>query len=337
MLKKVLKLSIGLFIIGSSSFAQWGGSTTTTGDIYRSGNVGIGTGTYVPLKLTVFVNQQNDGIGLTGTASKDISLMYNMTAGAWNPLIQSGDHMLMWKATGIDDVNAGGLVIGPWSNYNRGLRITSAGNVGIGTGETSFHRLNVDGSTGTKEIWVANSPIKTITLQNNLTQYAWNPLTQAGDNLLMWKSSNPDQADAGGFVIAPWSNSNNGIRISSQGNVSIGTSDAGTMKLAVEGKIGARGIKVTMQTPFPDYVFGLTYELRPLASLSKYIDQNKHLPGIPSAAEVEKEGGVELGDMSVKLLEKVEELTLYILELNKKLEQQQQEIDRLKQSNMNRK
>jgi hypothetical protein len=335
MLKKVLKISIGLFIIGNASFAQWGGSTTITGDIYRSGNVGIGTGTYVPLKLTVFVNQQNDGIGLTGTASKDISLMYNMTSGAWNPLTQSGDHMLMWKATGIDDVNAGGLVIGPWSNGFKGMRITSAGNVGIGTGETSFHRLNVNGSTGTKEIWVANSPTKDISLQNNLTQGAWNGLTQPGDNLLMWKSSNPDQADAGGLVIAPWSNANNGIRINSDGNVSIGTSNPGSFKLAVEGRIAARGVKVTLQS-FPDYVFDSTYQLRPLASLSKFIDQNKHLPGIPSATEVKKEGGVELGDMNVKLLEKVEELTLYILELNKKLEAQEKKIERLEKSALNK-
>jgi len=127
------------------------------------------------------------------------------------------------------------------------------------------------------------------------------------------------------------------MRVCTNGTVGIGTATPGSFKLAVEGKIGARGIKVTLQNPFPDYVFGSTYELRPLASLSKYIDQNKHLPGIPSAAQVEKDGGVELGDMSVKLLEKVEELTLYILELNKKLEQQQQEIDRLKQSRSVRK
>ena len=114
------------------------------------------------------------------------------------------------------------------------------------------------------------------------------------------------------------------------GNVGIGTTNTGTFKLAVEGNIGARGIKVTLANPFPDYVFAANYKLRPLANLQSYIDKNKHLPGIPSAEEVKKDGGIELGQMNVKLLEKVEELTLYILELNKKLEQQQKEINQLK-------
>ncbi|MFL5786695.1 MAG: hypothetical protein ACJ748_01465 [Flavisolibacter sp.] len=332
MKKKALQFAIGLFVISNGAFAQWGGSTTTSGDIYRDGNVGIGIGTsgFVPLKLTIAVNQQNDGIWLSGTGSKNIALLNNVTNAAWNGLSQSGDHLLFWKTPTIDDPNAGGLVIGPWSNGNNGMRITSAGNVGIGTGQTSFHRLNVAGTVGSNGVWVANSNTASISLLNNLTPGAWNALTQQGDNLLMWKGASIDQPE-GGLVIAPWSNSSKGIRITGEGNVGIGTSNPGSFKLAVEGKIAARGIKVTVDPNFPDYVFDSAYQLKPLAHLEQYINKNKHLPGIPSAEEVKKEGGIELGDMNVKLLEKIEELTLYVIELKKENEQMKKEIKEMKE------
>jgi hypothetical protein len=336
MSNKTLYLFIALAAFGMNSFAQqWTGTPDINGSTYRNGNVGIGTSSnYVPFKLTVVASAQNDGIWMGGTGSKDIALLHNVTGGSWNGLSQAGDHLLFWKTQSVDDANAGALVIGPWSNGFKGMRITSAGNVGIGTGETGSHRLNVAGSIGTNELWVAGSSItKSISLLNNVSGGAWNPLTQTGDNLILWKGTNPDQADAGALVIAPWSNANNGIRINPQGNVSIGTNNPGTFKLAVEGRIGARGIRVTMATPFPDYVFDSTYQLRPLFSLEQYINQNKHLPGIPSAAEVEKEGGVELGDMSVKLLEKIEELTLYVIEMKKENEQMKKEIKALKGNN----
>jgi len=119
------------------------------------------------------------------------------------------------------------------------------------------------------------------------------------------------------------------------GKVGIGTDNPGSMQLAVEGKIGARGVKVTVQNPFPDYVFDSSYKLRSLTNLEQYINQNKHLPGVPSANKVKKDGGIELGEMNVKLLEKIEELTLYILKMNKRLEEQQQKIDQLTLSKEN--
>jgi hypothetical protein len=106
----------------------------------------------------------------------------------------------------------------------------------------------------------------------------------------------------------------------SGGGVGIGTANPGTFKLAVEGKIGAREIQVTLQNPWPDYVFNKNYRLRSISGLEKYIQQYNHLPGLPSAEEVSKNNGVELGAMNAKLVEKVEELTLYIIELNKKIE-----------------
>lgn len=112
------------------------------------------------------------------------------------------------------------------------------------------------------------------------------------------------------------------------GSVGIGTNSTGNFKLAVEGGIAARGVKVTTSA-FADYVFDSTYVLRPLSNLENYINQNKHLPGMPSAKEVEKEGGFELGTMNVKLLEKIEELTLYVIDLKKENEQMKKEIKKI--------
>ena len=109
------------------------------------------------------------------------------------------------------------------------------------------------------------------------------------------------------------------------GGVGIGTTNPGTFKLAVEGGIGARSLKVTLQSPFPDYVFKNDYPLLSLSNLEKYIQKHKHLPGIPTEEEVKNSDGLDLGEMNLKLLEKVEELTLYIIELNKKVEKLEKE------------
>jgi uncharacterized protein (DUF697 family) len=88
-------------------------------------------------------------------------------------------------------------------------------------------------------------------------------------------------------------------------------------KLAVNGLITATQIKVT-QTGWADYVFQPKYQLPTLAEVEKYVATHQHLEGIPSAAEVEKDG-IDVGEMNKKLLAKVEELTLYLIEQNKKI------------------
>jgi len=102
------------------------------------------------------------------------------------------------------------------------------------------------------------------------------------------------------------------------GNIGIGTTNPGSYKLAVEGTIGARKVKVTAVSPWPDFVFENSYKLLTIPELEKYILLHKHLPEIPSANDVNQEG-IELGEMNRKLLQKIEEQALYIIELNKRL------------------
>jgi hypothetical protein len=116
--------------------------------------------------------------------------------------------------------------------------------------------------------------------------------------------------------------SNPVMSLSRGGKVMIGTWNPGSYKLAVTGKIAATGeVRVFTDgtTNFPDYVFDPSYKLRSLEETEKYVKENHHLPEVPSAAEVAKEG-MSLNGMSEILLKKVEELTLHIIEQNKRIE-----------------
>jgi hypothetical protein len=118
------------------------------------------------------------------------------------------------------------------------------------------------------------------------------------------------------------------LRIGTDGNVGIGTASPGSFKLAVEGKVGAREFHVTTASPWPDYVFDPSYKLRPLSEVAEFIATNKHLPEIPSASEIET-AGHQLGEMDALILKKVEELTLYILDQENKIKDQNEKIKEL--------
>ncbi|PQJ15313.1 hypothetical protein BST99_05795 [Aureicoccus marinus] len=108
------------------------------------------------------------------------------------------------------------------------------------------------------------------------------------------------------------------MTIKENGNVGIGTTNPGEWKLAVDGKIRAREIRVDNDA-WPDYVFTSDYELLTLDAVRAFIQQHGHLPHVPSAKEVESEG-VALGEMNKILLEKVEEMTLYVLQLEERIQ-----------------
>jgi hypothetical protein len=78
-------------------------------------------------------------------------------------------------------------------------------------------------------------------------------------------------------------------------------------------------------TPWPDYVFEKNYKLKTIPELEVFLKENKHLPNVPSAAEVTKEG-IDVATMNAKLLEKIEELSLYIIEQNKRIEALEQKV-----------
>lgn len=123
------------------------------------------------------------------------------------------------------------------------------------------------------------------------------------------------------------------LRIATNGAISIGSvpSTPTGYKLFVETGILTEKVKVAVATgnDWADYVFKKDYPLMPLSGVKEFIKEKGHLPGVPSAEEVVK-NGIDLGKMDAKLLEKIEELTLYILQINKRLEQLEQENSQLK-------
>ena len=111
-------------------------------------------------------------------------------------------------------------------------------------------------------------------------------------------------------------------------NVGIGTTNP-TSKLTVAGNINSREVKVTVDAG-ADFVFENNYDLPSLDAVDKYIKENKHLPEIASADEMKKDG-INLSEMNIKLLQKIEELTLYMIEMKKENEKMKCDIIKLKQ------
>ena len=150
-----------------------------------------------------------------------------------------------------------------------------------------------------------------VTKENNIQVTTFNTATLATEAM-------PDIAPSGDFYFP-------------NGNVGIGTTTPDS-KLTVKGIIHAEEVKVDLNVPGPDYVFEENYPLLPLEDTKVYIDRHKHLPGIPSSEEMQQ-NGVNLLEMNMKLLEKVEELTLHLIEMKSENTTIKRELEQLKQTN----
>ncbi len=196
----------------------------------------------------------------------------------------------------------------PTSSPTTKMVIDANGNVGIGT-TTPSTKLDVNGNL---HLNVPGS--------SNLIDAMTVDVTSFGTNDNAGQSSFFRVRDIGAGNNIPFI-------IKGNGNVGIGTTIP-DQKLTVKGKIHAEEVIVDLNVPVADYVFKPTYKLMSLHEVEQYVKENSHLPEIPSETEV-KQNGLNMGEMQNKLLQKVEELTLYMIGQQKTIDQQQAQIKEL--------
>ncbi len=222
-------------------------------------------------------------------------------------------------------------------------RILATGNMGIGTSTptTKLHLDNgvftISGSNpyGGPMMLLGPAP------SNNNT---WG-MESTPTGLNFWRPWNGQVNQGNYFMFLKHTNGNVGIKtdnptagLTVNSNVLIGDPNVVALpsgyKLYVEQGILTEKLKIAVKNTvnWADYVFNKDYQLMSLTDVEKFVKLNKHLPNIPAADEVEKEG-VDIGQMTSKLLEKIEELTLYIIEQDKKMQALQNEVSKLKSKN----
>ncbi|MGW9686770.1 hypothetical protein [Flagellimonas sp. 2504JD1-5] len=262
----------------------------------QSGNVGIGV-TNPTAKLHV----EGDGVRALRFSTSNINDRTNDSP--WYGMGNSNFMGLSNDGTRTSVQLAGYYGILLKSAYGS-IGIHQNGNVGIGTTGPSG-KLHVFNNGNKNGLIVENS-------SPSMTNYGLtvNNTSTTNGHLLRLRSSAIDR-----------------VIVHGNGNVGIGTSNPGTWKLAVKGKIRAEEIKV--ETGWADYVFKEDYDLPTLEEVERHIKEKGHLINIPSAKEVE-ENGILLGEMDKLLLEKIEELTLYVIEIKKEQEMLKLENRKLK-------
>ncbi|WP_291285173.1 tail fiber protein [Flavobacterium sp.] len=348
MKKQILIGLVFLSSILSVNAQNWSGSTP--GKIYyNSGNVGIGeinpdqklnvtqsddivtSNQYrFPLKLVL-----NDNIGglWQGTG---VGMKFHLNASDAN--FDTAEIVSIAKTAGVSngDLAFRTAKAGVLSTQ---LTIDSEGKVGIGEVNPD-QKLNI---TQTEDILTSNQyrfPLKLVL--NDNAGGLWQGTGVGMKFHINAADANFDTAEI--VSIAKTAGASNGdlafktakagvlstqLTINSDGKVGIGT-DAPAYKLDVEGTIRASEIKVCMQgTCVPDFVFKKDYKLMSLNELEKFVTTQQHLPEIEPEKEM-IENGLNMKDFQMKLLQKMEEMTLYIIEQNKKSEKQEQELKLLK-------
>jgi hypothetical protein len=305
------------FFLGDNA----GGSNTSGGfNVYLGANAGSGSGVNGDNNVAIGFES---GRGNTGLNNTFIGFRADASAGLQN-------------ATAIGNnarvTASNALVLGNGVNVGIGNTAPTA-RLHITSGTANQSGLRLENLTSGTTASINSSKFLTVDGSGNvvLANYASGGRVAAVDNAdLLWERK-------GGYLQ------------STKGEpIVIGSALAKTpagYRLYVEDGILTEKVKVALKSTadWSDYVFAPSYKLRSLSEVAQYVQENKHLPGVPSASEV-VEHGIDVAKMDAKLLEKIEELTLYSIELEKennqqrtisqeqgkKLEKQQAEINELK-------
>ena len=192
--------------------------------------------------------------------------------------------------------------------------------------------INNAGTIGTSSIGGRNWTTNKIVL-DNLMGVTYQSSGDDGTPYTAHKFTVATPMTATNSLLASWNNGGASlVTITKDGKVLIGTNDlnqAGANILAVNGSAIFTKATVKLNASWPDFVFEEKYGLLSIAQLESYIKANKHLPNIPTTAEVTK-NGIDLGGNQALLVQKIEELTLYIIDQNKKIESLEKDMIKVK-------
>jgi hypothetical protein len=318
---------------------QVNGSATTTKDIIVNGiTIGRGSGTtnyntasgYNALRSNV-TGDQNTALGYSALLSN--------TTGTNNTAL--GAFALVLNSTGIRNT-----ALGDWAlegnttgNFNdaigyEALQSNTSGsfNYAIGHYALAFNQVG-NGNFASGHGALFNS---TGNYNIGLGHLAGFNQSSGDNNIII--GANADVPDLTGSNQLNIGNIIYGVGVSTStagaGNVGIGTTSP-SEKLSVNGNIRAKKVIVT-QSGWADYVFEPTYKLPSLDSISSFIKVNKHLPEMPSASAIEKDGQ-DVGEVQKLLLKKVEELTLYVIGQNERIQRLEEENKALKKDQLSKK
>ncbi len=304
-----LLLSLTVFALNVNAQNYFNTTTGNPGNIQikHDGSLDIGS-IYLRKNFQIFSNEE----GKTHRR-----LTFNTNNGS-NSYIYNFDP----TAESFHTINIGGR-----NSLSSGISIFGNGNVGIGVASTNY-KLDVLGRIKSDQLFTNWLGVYS-TAEGKTNRRVTVTASMGGHALLYYVDKDDDSFHT--INIGGSNSLNNGITILGNGNVGIGTSTVGGHMLAVDGSIGAREIQVETTT-WADYVFNDEYKLKELEDVEDFIKENNHLPDIPSKKEV-IENGIALGEMNAKLLQKIEELTLYMIDQHKETKLIKAQLDKLAKEN----
>ncbi len=311
--------------------------------------------------INAYCQTSDPGVTSTGNAGGNHSFVGTFSNGTFSNWMNTGQSATAYNLIGNSNQHAGfGVVNGPdivspviWmytTPRNAFTVRTMPYNGNIASGSDLF-TVRSSGKVGLE----ISDPLAKLHLKHlsYLSDQVYDPSTSilVENNSNAWRTSTGIRFKnyKGNFTVGMYGsndNVNNSFRIynkeemnfiiSQNGNVGIGvTTIYPDEKLTVKGKIHAQEVRVDLNgSVAPDYVFEENYNLKSLQEIETYINKNKHLPEVPSAKEMETDG-VYLKKMNLLLLKKIEELTLYLIEQNKRIEKL--ELENNKSCNSNEK
>lgn len=235
---------------------------------------------------------------INSTTKRKIFVVPHLANAGYNSLSKEGDAGMFWTDGANNGTNGTeGFVIAPNSASSNGIRIDADGSVGIGTSATIGFNLSVE-SENKNGIY---------SLTNHTGDWGYNILAEV------------DRANTKALAVQNIDTQTEDFVVYGNGRTTIGTPHPNiSSMLSVDGKIIAKEVFVTLED-WADFVFDKKYTLMPLTELETFINKNKHLPDVPTEADVKKDGA-DLGKMNKILLQKIEELTLYMIDLKKENE-----------------